>query len=239
MIKSFLTQAIVIQGEPALDDYLRSDQINFDDIRLEAYQDMIKDFIDMNLIMRRLSVPLNLADALTKTAQFDGVITDEDFAQRNRLTIKVTSITGDGLFKLQGSNDDGVSYTTVELIDEGGTQSETASVSATGEFVYYCLRFFKKYRFYLASIGTTITYSADLYENIFTLLHREKTRSKIYGSLKATGGDVWEGKYKEYMTSYYDMLKNSRYYYDEDEDEEISVAESDKESLSSNIVFRA
>lgn len=238
MIKSFLTQEMVIQGEPALDDYLRSDQVNFDDIKLEAFQDMVKDFVDMNLILRRLSVPLAVQASQTLTATADGTITDEDYAQRGRLEIKATAITGTAIFQLEGTNDGGTVYYPVELVDINGNVSETLTIMATGTYVYFLNGYYKKYRFNLESAPTTITYSANLYENIFTILHRDKTRAKIYKSLKAIQGDLWDGKYKEYLDNYERMLTNSKWYYDSDEDEEISESESDKESLSQNVTFR-
>ena len=238
MIKSFLTQEMVIQGEPALDDYLRSDQVNFDDISREANQDMIKDFVDMNLILRRLSVPLSLQASQTLTAAADGTITDEDYAQRGRLELKVTALTGTAIFQLEGTNNDGTNYYAVELVDKDGLVSENIAITETGTYNYFMNGYYKKYRFNLESIGTTVTYSAGLYENIFTILHRDKTRAKIYKSLKATQGDVWDGKYKEYLDNYERMLTGSKWYYDSDEDEEISESEADKESLSQNVVFR-
>lgn len=238
MIKSFLNEEMVIQGEPALDDYLRSDQIDFDNIRLEAFQDMVKDFVDMNLILRRLSVPLALQASQTLTAAADGTISEEDYAQRGRLELKVTGLTGTAIFQLEGTNDDGVTYYAVEVVDKDGTVSDNIAITAIGTYDYFMNGYYKKYRFNLESIDTTVTYSASLYENIFTILHRDKTRAKIYKSLKAIQGDIWDGKYKEYLNNYERMLTGSKWYYDSDEDEKINESESDKESFSQYVVFR-
>jgi hypothetical protein len=56
--------------------------------------------------------------------------------------------------------------------------------------------------------------------------------------LKAVQGDIWDGKYKEYLDNYERMLTGSKWYYDSDEDETISESEADKESLTHNVVFR-
>jgi hypothetical protein len=154
------------------------------------------------------------------------------------LELKATALTGAAIFQLEGTNNDGTVYYPVELVDVNGNVSETLTISATGTYVYFLNDYYKKYRLNLESIGTTVTYSANLYENIFTILHRDKTRAKIYKSLKSVQGDVWDGKYKEYLDSYERMLTNSKWYYDSDEDEEISESESDKESLSQNVTFR-
>ena len=238
MIKSFLTQEMVIQGEPALDDYLRSDQVNFDDIRLEAYEDMVKDFVDMNLNMRKLCIPLSLKTSATVTEATNGTITDEDYAQRNRLLISVTAITGSAVFQLQGTNDDGTAYTTITVIDKSGHSTNSIAITETGDNVFYSTGFYKKFRLNLLSITTTITYSAELYENLFTIIHKVKTRSKIYQSLMALQGDLWEGKFKQYKQDYMDMLTNSRYYYDSNDDEEIDSVDADMEAMNHNIVFK-
>ena len=238
MIKSFLTYSQVIQGEPALDDYLRSDQIDFDGIQREAYQDMVKDFVDMNLNMRKLCIPLSLQTSVTRTAAANGTITDEDYAQRNRLYISVTVLTGDAVFELQGSNDEGESYTTIIVIDEAGQSLTDIAITETGNYIFYSTGFYKKFRLNLLSIGTTITYSAELYENLFTIIHRTKTRTKIYQSLMALQGDLWEGKYKQYREEYNDMVTNSRYYYDSNDDEEIDSIDADMEAMNHNIIFK-
>ena len=169
MIKSFLTQEMVIQGEPALDDYLRDDQVNFDDIRLEAYEDMVKDFVDMNLNMRKLCIPLSLKTSGAVTEATNGTITDEDYAQRNRLLIDVTALTGTAVFELQGTNDDGTTYVTIKVINKSGQTLSSIPVTEIGEYVYYSTGFYKKFRLNLLSITTTVTFSAELYENLFTL----------------------------------------------------------------------
>jgi len=237
MIKSFLTQEMVIQGEPALDDYLRSDQTDFNQLSQEALADMTKDFIDMALTMRRLNVPLSLGSNLTKTASFNGIVTGIDYAQRNRLEIKVTALTGIVVFKIEGTNDDTI-YNDVFSYDKQGDELSVIAITETGSYSYFVTGFFKKYRLNIISIGTTVTYTANLWENIFTILHRDKTRSKIYGSLKAIEGDIWSGKHKYYQDLYESALTNSRWYYDSNEDDEITGHEGDNESLSQNIVFR-
>ena len=238
MIKSFLTQEMVIQGEPALDDYLRDDQVNFDDIRLEAYEDMVKDFVDMNLNMRKLCIPLSLKTSGAVTEATNGTITDEDYAQRNRLLIDVTALTGTAVFELQGTNDDGTTYVTIKVINKSGQTLSSIPVTEIGEYVYYSTGFYKKFRLNLLSITTTVTFSAELYENLFTLIHRLKTRAKVYQSLMALQGDLWEGKFKQYKEDYKEALVSSRFYYDSNDDEEIDSIDAEMESLNYNIVFK-
>jgi hypothetical protein len=235
MIKSFLTHSQVIQGEPALDDYLRSDQINFDDIRIEAFSDMLKELIDQNLDMKLMCLPLVLQESATKTAAFTGEDSDIDYAQRTRLELKVTALTGDAVFSIEGTNDN-ETYETIDVIS-GSSISDSMAVTITGTTNYILTGVYKYYRLNLLSIGTTVTYSANLYENTYSIIHRELTRKKIYGSLMAQQGDVWAGKYLYYRDIYDSLLKTSKFYYDSDDDGDYSEYESER-NLNVNVVFR-
>jgi len=237
MIKTFLTHSQVVQGEPALDDYLRSDEVNFDGIKNEAFGDMLKDLIDQNLELKRMCVPLSLQASVTKTAAFDGAISDEDLGQRTRLEIKVTTLTGNAVFSIEGTNDNGTTYEEVEVLDSSNDSYTNFAITTIGTFVYSLTGIYEKYRLRLLSIGTTITYSAKLYENTYTILHRDLTRKKIYGSLMAEQGDLWAGKYVFYRESYDTMIKTSKFYYDSDESGDYSEDESEK-NLNVNVVFR-
>ena len=225
MIESYLTSEMVVQGEPALDDYLRSTQTDFDDIKQESFGDLLKDLIDQNLKLKKLCTPLSLNTSVTKTAAFNSTLSDEDFAQRLRLVIKVTAITGDAVFTLQGTDDAGVNYTSISIVDNDVSSATSHTISAIGTYSYSLTNLYDKYRLQLISIGTTITYSAYLIEEAYTTMHREKTRMKIFGSLIANGGDVWESKYKYYEQSYLGMIATTKFTYDSDESGDIGEDE--------------
>ncbi len=226
MIESFLTHEMVCKGEPSLDDYLRRDQIDFSEIISETLGDMIQDLIDHNYEVRKLCKQLSLQSSVTKTAAFEGTITDYDYAQRTWLVINSTAQTGNAVFKLKGSDDDGTTYTTIL----------TKSITKAGKYNYQFFDIYKKYKLDLISIGTTITYSSYLLENIYTRMHRELTRAKIYESLKAEEDDMYGGKYQEYMDRYKSLVNDSRLYYDEDDSGQITLPE--QEENSHDVVFR-
>lgn len=227
MIESFLTHADVVKGEPALDDYLREDQTSFDEIIEEARTDMMKDLIDMNFQIRKLCKRLSLQTSVTKTAAFDSDLSDEDFAQRLRLVIDVTDKTGTAVFDIQGTDDDGTTYYDILT---------SITISETGKQSFLLTQLYKKYRLKLISIGTTITYSSYLVETSLEKLHLYKTRAKIYESLRALAGDHYQGKAESYMQMYEKMLSDTRLYYDDDDDGEIS--EDNAEDDSRQVVFR-
>ena len=225
MIKSFLTSGEVIKGEPALDDYLRANQTDFDDIMDEAFDELSSDLIDQNLEVMKICTPLSLLTSATQIIATNNAISNEDFAQRQRLVIDVTAITGNAVFTLQGTNDSGTTYTAIKLRDGDGSKSTSMTISATGEYSYFITHLYKKYRLQLISIGTTITYSSYAIEDKISRLHRELTRKKVYGSLTANQGDVWEGKYKYYEQSYLGLLASTKFAYDADDSGDISEDE--------------
>src|SRR3989304_766403 len=239
MIESYLTQAMVIRGETALGDYLRTGQTDFGNIRKEAFTDLMSDCINRGIDIKRLCKRLYLeSTALTKTAAYDGVISDQDYAQRMRLIIPVTANTGDAVFTLQGTDDEGVNYFDIALVSDDGTSGTTVTITDNqpDDYSYLLTSLYKKYRLKLISIGTTITYSKPyVIEEIYTTLHREKTRSNIYRSLISDMGDDFKGKYDLYQECYNKLLTEAKMVYDVGDDEEITEDEAKRESQ--NIVF--
>lgn len=237
MIKSFLTHELTVRGEPALDQYLRDSQTDFTDIAKETFGDLLKDLKDQNLKLKRLCTPLSLQASETKTTAFDGAISNQDYAERLRLVINVTAITGNAVFSLQGSDDNGTTYENVSVVDNDSLSSETITINQAGEYSFSLTNLFEKYRLRLISIGTTITYSSYLIEDTYTILHREITRMRIYGSLMANPNDVWESKYKYYTDSYMGMLANTKFAYDTDNSGDIDEEEGDI-NINQTITFR-
>ena len=72
-------------------------------------------------------------------------------------------------------------------------------------------------------------------EEIYTVLHRDKTRANIYRSLKATEDDIWNNKSDSYELMYRDRLATGRLRVDYTDDQEISRTEGEK--VISNIRF--
>src|SRR3990167_7915537 len=239
MIESYLTQNMITRGETTIADYLRTGQTDFGDIRKEAFTDLMTDLINRNVLIRRLCIRFYLeSTALTKTAAYDGVISDEDFGQRMRLVIPVTANTGDAVFTLQGTNDYGTTYDDITLVSDDETSGTTVTITDNqpDTYSYLLTSLYKKYRLKLISIATTITYSRPyLVEEIYTTIHREKTRANIYRSLMNTSSEYSE-KFNLYMGEYNRLLDEGKKIFDVGDDEEISEDESEQEPQ--NIIFR-
>lgn len=241
MVESFITANMISRGETAIDDYLETSQSNYANIRNESFADLLLDLDAMNLNTRQLCERLSLQTSVTQTTSLDGTKSKEDFAHRMRLVIPVSAITGNAVFTLQGTDDQGTTYTAIELVSDNGDSGTTKTISAIaiGDTAnsYLIMKLYTKYRLQLISIGTTITYTAYMIEEIYTSLHRDKTRANIYRSLIKTDGDIWIEKQALYEDAYKNKLSYGRLRVDFTDDEEISQREGEK--VISNIRFRS
>jgi hypothetical protein len=239
MVESFITQNMVARGETAIGDYLETGQSDYSNLWKEAFADLLLDLDSMDLDTRKLCERLSLQTSVTKTAAFNGTISDEDFAHRMRLVIPVSVATDDAVFTLQGTDDGGSTWTAIEMVADDGTSATTHTIStaAIGDDAnsYLVMKLYKQYRLQLISIDTTTTYSAYMIEEVYTALHRDKTRALIYRSLKMTEGDIWEDKWASYELMYNKRLAEGRLRVDYTDDNEISEREGDK--VISNIRF--
>lgn len=242
MIETFVNQNMLIRDNPSIADYLRTGQSDYSKIYNEARLQLVGDLINSGLEVRRLCQQYSLQASVTKTAAFTGTITtNEDYAQRTRLVIPVSAITGDGVFTLQGTNDDGSNYYDISLVDAAGDLATQMTIDAVAiglaANTYLFTETYKDYRLKLISIGTTVTYSAYLIEDIYTRLHLAKARSLVYGSMVNNEGDHWQNKKEEYEQEYMKLLEVGRFLVDVDDDGSISEREGDMH-ISQNIVFR-
>ena len=239
MVESFVTQNMIVRGETAIADYLETSQSDYGNIWKESFADLLLDLDSMDLDTRKLCERLSLQTSVTKTAAFNGTISSEDYAHRMRLVIPVSAITGDAVFTLQGSNDSGTTWTVIEMVADGGTSATTHTIStaATGDDAnsYSITRLYKMYRLQLISIGTTVTYTGYMIEELYTALHRDKTRANIYRSLRMTEGDIWQERWESYEMMYNKRLAEGRFRVDYTDDGEISKTEGEK--VISNIRF--
>jgi hypothetical protein len=201
---------------------------------------MLIDFDEKGLKIRQLCERLSLQTSVTKTAAFNGSLSNQDYAQRMRLVIPVSNITGNAVFTLQGSDDEGSNYYAISLVADDGTESTTQTISATAtgndSNSYLITRLYEKYRVQLISIGTTVTYSAYMIEEVYTVLHRYRTLANIYRSLMASGDDVYMNKFQDYLEKYERKLADGRFRVDYTDDDTISETEGDR--IISNIRFR-
>ena len=235
MIESFLTQNMITRGETAIGDYLRTSQSDFGNIWKETFSDLLIDFDTMGLKIRQLCERLLLQTSVTKTAAFTGTLSSQDYAQRMRLVIPVSAMTSSkvAIFTLQGTDDNGTTYFDIEMVADDGATGTTHTISAIAigneSKSYVITRLYEKYRLKLVSMtASTITYSAYMIEEVYTTLHRDITRRKIYETLMGQDRDLYMIKFEEYADKYNSRLAEGRFRVDYSDDNVISEAEGDK-----------
>ncbi|KKL47752.1 hypothetical protein LCGC14_2332410, partial [marine sediment metagenome] len=240
MIESYLTEELLTKGETAISDYLRTSQTNFVDLRQEAFSDMLLDFDAMGLTIHQLCERLILQDTFTtgKSAAFSGAITDEDFAQRMRLVIPVSTVTS-AVFTLQGTDDNGTNYNDIELISDDNTAATTVTIAAVaiGDDAnsYLITRLYKQYRLKLIS-ATSVIYTAYMIEDVYTALHRDKARANVYRTLQSTEDDIWDRKREQYENLYKERLASGRFRVDYTDDSKISKVEGLENLINLNFI---
>lgn len=230
MVESFLTQDMIIQGEPSLRDYVFQMQVNYDDIIDESFREMLQDLQNQSLKLRQLCKRYYLESAsLTKTSSYDGAwTTNPDEVERLRLVIETTAHSGTAFFRLEGRNSS----------SETGVNVLKFSVSQAGKHSFLINDVYKYYRLRLMEVGASVTYERPyLIEDTYTYLHKLKTRAKIYHSLIATEGGEYQGKFEQYQTLYEYYLTNSKFPYDEDESGDIDQIEAEDDVT--EVRFRA
>ena len=232
MIETYVTQNMLERGETAIADYLRAGETDYATIIREGWNDLLRDLIDKRGDPRKLCKRLSLQTSATKTAAFNGALSDEDFARRMRLIIVPSVLTGTAVFALQGTNDAGTNYYDVKLVDDDGSEDTAIAITDTeGTYSFLLSDMFKQYRLQLVSIGTTITYTAYLIEDVFTYLHILKTRENIYRSLISDQGDDYDYKRGLYENKYNVKLAEADMSVDFDEDGTITEGEKDSGNL--------
>lgn len=227
MLKTFVEYGDIIKSEPALDEYIQGGGIQFDDVKDEAFKEMLIDFKNRGYTLRNLCTPLVLQASTTKTSAFDGLQSDIDKIERLRLVIIVTALTGNAIFSLEG-----IKYEdTNENYDVNDyTEIQKYTITQPGTYNYLIDSTYEYYRLRLLQIGTTVTYSSYMQETIFDTLHIYKIRAMIYRDLWATQGDLYQGKYNEYAEAYDKLINESVFFTDLDESGSIETDESQQDS---------
>ncbi len=211
MLKTYVTNEDIIEFEPALDDYLRSTQTDFQDQIDKTFEILIQDLKSNGLKIKLLCTPLELQASVSKTTSFTGTGV-EDEIERRYWILTVTANSGSCIFTLEGSNDN-ATYTTVT----------TQAISQTGTYTNLIQTIYDYYR--VSFSGSSATYSSQLVEESFFFTHLYLTLWNIYTSLQSQVGDMWESKAIKYWELYQTTLKSIKYSYDEDDSGDVGEEE--------------
>lgn len=212
MIENYITHNRIIQGEPALEDYLRRDTDSFQSIIDEAFDEYLCDMKDRQVDLKKLGVHLPIPK--------DGV-SEEDTIERRRVVVYAND---EGFLVLQGSNTKDGTFIDIKNLD----------IPSEGKFDFIFSALFKFYKIRYES-GDISDWSAYLYETTFDYPLLYLMRSKIYLSLyNRNGDDAFKEKAEYYRNEYLQKVADkpaSHYYYDFDGDGKVTNYEASKPSV--------
>jgi hypothetical protein len=229
MIETNLQHQDLINNEPALEDQLSSNQVDFQEMISMAYRLMIQDIKNQNIEIRRLCKKLWLQETskTVTTATYNSDTSNEDFVERMRWVINVTSLTGVALFTLQGrykTSETWTSIRTVQITETGIHKFLVLEVRPNQE-----LEIYKYYRIQKVDATSTVTFRSYLVEMTYENLHLFKTLGMIFENLATKGDDIYRNKAEKYTSIYDKYLVENKYYYDSDDDQKIDEIESESD----------
>ena len=227
MIETNLRHEDLIKNEPMLEDYKHDNQVNYQETISTAYGLMIQDIKNQNIEIRRLCKKLWLQEtAKTVTAtSYNSAESKEDRVERLRWVIQVTALSGTAIFTLQGRNSSSETWTsikTVQINEKGNHKFLVLEIRPNID-----LEIYKFYRIQKVDTSSTVTYQSYLVEMTYENLHLWRTLALVFENLVMKGEDVFRSKADKYYEMYMNYLVNNKYYYDEDDDGEISESESE------------
>ena len=196
MIETFIDHTDVTKREPSLLDWLRQDEVNFEVIVDEAKEVLEQDVRARGYKLKYLCTHLDLED---------GVKSEQDYIERNRLIIEASAITDVPVFTLSGTND---------LTSETYTEIEDIQIPEIGTHTF---TFNKLYKYYKLDLTGTCTFEAYLVERSFDYALINLDLSMIFKS-RARLDDEFDSKAEYYYRMYEKFLDDSRFSYDENED---------------------
>lgn len=201
MLKTFVDQSELLKYEPKLTDYLATGQSDFSVIINSAAEIFTQDLKANNVELKKICVPLVLHTSGSETTSKTGDVV-EDTLERRLLYIDQTAVSGTSVFTLYGSNDK-TTWTEAKTVNSNSI--ETVKVLFDDVYTYYRLDY----------SGTTSTYEAKLYEEVFQIAHIFLALSMIYKTLQNQADSVWEAKAVDYEDKYNRRLEKIIYGYDE------------------------
>lgn len=225
MIESRLKHEDLLHDEPMLDDYLRNDELDLNDVIKEALTDFMHDLIERGYEVRRLSKRLYIVEAETLTASDHTSEWIADNGQRLRLVANVSNITTNPVISLYGRN----------TTSDTGTLITQLTTSISGEITELIEVPYKEYQVVISGQNSGMIANVFLISTMEERVHKLLCFQKAFNRMRIrSGNDMYSDKAREYMEMYKDKINNTRFMYDIDDDGTITKSEV---SIVPNIVF--
>ena len=245
MLRNFVVQADLLKYYPKLASYLPSTQNDWSTQITESFNIVLDDIRAREIEPRLMMIPLDLKRAETSTADQDTLTSSAETETTtgthidgvsgfNRFTVNVTAITGvtGYAIKLQGSNDIDV---TDSVEPDNWEDIATISPIATGESSSVFQREYKYYRYVNTVTGTTITYTAAIYETFVDRWVIHKAMQLIGQGLTKEDNDRWDRVAQTAEQFYNNAMQAYKFTLDADDNNLIGPGEDQDDSLQARL----
>lgn len=242
MLKNFVTDTMLKSYYPTIASYLPPTYSDFSVPILEAFNLLQDELIAKGYEPRKLMIPLDALRLMTETA-VQNVLTPltataavtklhiDGVAGFRRCVITPTVCTGSVVINWEGSNDqdcdDDTEPTSWALIKAFTFTSAVAQSFVTVDE-------YKYYRIKVVSVGTTITFTAGIYETYCDRWIMWKAFQMIFASMSKDPDDVWAQRANYAQTNFETALNAYKVMIDEDDD---NLVDPDQEKTTTDTRF--
>jgi lysophospholipase L1-like esterase len=211
MFSAIVTHEDIIQQEGVLDSYLREELDWLP--KIENAKKFVRQELKNNAKqLKKICVPLYFKDSAGLTTLTEtSVTTDEDIIERLRLVVNVSSLTGNVIFTLYGTND--TVFEQVKGLSPDGTVLNNLLFTTNGTDTFIIQKAFK---YYYLDVSGTSTFEAYLVETTFEQPVLFKALEYIYKDLQGEPNSNFEAKSEFYAGLFNDSFQTALYSYDSD-----------------------
>lgn len=242
MIRNFVTTSTLENYFPNITAYIPSGQTDFTEQINESMEIIRDDLRARGMDIRKISVPLDLKYPAGSTDLHHTLVsstetsttTGKHIVGKNGFNRFAVNCTGIGIQSgytiiLYGSNDMQISNSTEPA---NWTALATITPTAVGETTSIFVGEYKYYRYVnTITTGSTITYTASIYETQYDRWIAYKAIELICGFLTKREDDIWTAHKKEFAAKYSSCMDSYKISYDANDNNLTEEAESGKDSL--------
>lgn len=235
MLRNFIVDDDLVPYDPLIREYQRTTQSDFSTQISQAFDILLDDMRNRGRDVRKLGIPLDLKRDRTSTAKQNRLTFSTETGAKDwtgvkgetgfrRLVVNATAFSGTELVvKIQGSDDLDATKTVEPTYWEDIT---SLSVKAAGEVNVVFQHEYRWYRISTTFTGTTVTFSASLWECTVDHLVIHQALFIIYRSLLKTPKDRYESLADMHLQEYVATIESAKFMEDKDDDQLVDAADS-------------
>jgi hypothetical protein len=228
MLRNYITETYLKGLFPELTKYLWTGETTYDKQKQLAEDLVSNDFVSKGYKLRQLRPQLDLrVSGTTATVATSETATDEDIANRLRVVVNVTYISGTATVNIQGTDVDDDSRVEADWVDipvsiTFATPATAITCTAVEEITGVLKKPFKYYR---CKSDGEIDYDCYLIEQIFDMFYAFKWLKLIMLNSMSMDNDQFDKKKEELDNMYSGLWASSFYYIDKDDSGDLDTSE--------------